>query len=227
MSSVEQLRARAKDAACRHHYERAARLYEQLLRERPDDVPAMLSLAYLYFGVLLREWDAEPLYERAVTLAPTDCEALFWSAWNKIIFYGRAVDLVLARNRLERILSIDPDNGNGYTSHACRLLGSETFFSEVADEQRLELLRRAVELAPDLPHHHEDLASWYEEHGRLEDALSELRTALRHTTPYIEVEEDPQITYLQTVLEGRRATEGTLQALLKRIDAVRARLEAK
>lgn len=225
MDTLEQMRQLAKEEAQQGHYERAAELYEALLRGDPDDVSAMLALAFLYFEPLHKEWVAEPLYERALEITPNNCEALFWSAWRDLIFYGLPEQLDTVREKLLGIISVDPDNRAGYTSHAYATLGSDTFSSLIEDRERLRLLERAVELAPNLPTHHRDLASWYESHGRLEDALSELRRAVHHTTPYVEIQQEPQIRYLQTVLEGRG--DSPLGRLLSKIDSIRARLEAK
>ena len=82
---AQRLKAAALDLMAHDRFEEAAFIYEELLELAPDDVEAVLDLAYLYTHVLQGEGRGDLLWRRALEIAPDDIDALFWSAYHDIV----------------------------------------------------------------------------------------------------------------------------------------------
>lgn len=209
--AAERLRATARNLVALNRFEDAVFFYEQVLENVPDDVETILELAYLYSHVIPGAWRGDALWQRAVAIAPHSIEALFWSAYHAIIDGGSPQDRVEARQRLVRVIELDPCNRSGYVGCAHALLGH---------------LEAAVHASPDAPRFHQRLARAYEGSGRLREALAHFERALAQSRLHAKEPGDSRQRYKADVLEGRSVPRYVLEELRGSVDRVRQRLDA-
>ncbi len=117
----------------------ALRLLEAWVRGRPDDLRVRMTLASAY-DRLDRDDDAVAAYERVLDQDPNEVSALNNAAW---LLRGTSPDR--AFDYASRARALDPQNPSVLDTYATVAVRSDN----MADA--LEAVRRAVELAPDIP----------------------------------------------------------------------------
>jgi tetratricopeptide (TPR) repeat protein len=222
---AERLRARALTFVTLNRFEDAVFAYEELLEITPDDVTAILDLAYLYAHVVPGEGRGDALWTQALAIAPDSIDALFWHAYHDMIDGGTPEQRIDARQRLIRVIELDPSNRSGYVGCAHALLGQEAE-SDLATPERRCHLEAAVRASPDAPRFHQRLARAYERRGRLREALEHFEQALAQSHFHAEEPGDSRQRYKADVLEGRSVPRYTREELRGSIARVRQSLDA-
>ena len=154
----------AKDAG---EYEVALGLFRDVLEENPTIVPAYIGIGEIYL-----ETDdarqAEPVFARAVKLAPRSFDAQFG--------HGRALQmlghLLRAVQAYHRALTIVPEHPEANLNIATTYMRMDEM------DSALVFAEKAVDLAPDSGSARVNLGAIYEDLGRNNEAINEYLTAL-------------------------------------------------
>ncbi len=135
---AEAQRAQADTALTDGEYAQAAQLFEAILAEDPENIPAWIGMGGAYSE--MGEWSrAEPAYAEACDLAPASYDAQFGHGLS-LQMLNRLIDAVAAYHRA---LTIDP-----MSSEAS--LGVATSYLQLEEPQHaLPFAERAVELDPE------------------------------------------------------------------------------
>jgi Flp pilus assembly protein TadD len=166
----------AKDAA--KEDAKIAADFDKLLKKNPDLVPAMWVQTYidLYAG---RQAKAEQRLEVILAKRPSDRTALYYLAE---FSYSRN-DYVRASGLYRRLKAVDNSRPDvDLKSQRAFLLAMQNLVQEAANAARADrlsdaerLYRQALELAPDEPALHGQLAAVLVREGKLDEANAELR----------------------------------------------------
>ncbi len=164
------LRAATNLAVQHKEYELSIRYFDKALAENPDNARAHGNLGNAYFHTGKRDL-AEREYRRAMELDSSDLTPHYNLA-GMLHSRGRLVE---AEAVYRTIAGLVPDDAKPHVQ-----LGR--LYVETGDLAQAEAsFSRAVQLAPDSPWAHLELGRTIERLGRPEQALEQLRLALRYT----------------------------------------------
>ena len=162
------------DAWVRHGQpQKAAPLFEQALRRKPDSLAALLGLARA-LDLMRRRTEAAEALQRATKVLPDD--PVPWRELAEIhVKQGNPADALAA---LETSLKLDPEAPE---SHYAMGLA----WSQPGDPSRSETyFREAIRLAPDYSEAHMNLAILLFQKKRAEEARYQFESALRYRPDY-------------------------------------------
>ena len=190
-----------------------AGLFQQLtekISHDPTDVSTLIKLGRLSFEPMHKFADAVSFFQRALLIDPQNVEARFWLAKCLYHSYCNYAD---ARRLLEESLAINPNS-----PECLSLLASVLDDLDEPKERSIELLKRAVELAPDWVTPRENLAMWLLEVGNAEEAKIVATQGLEKLQPR-GVLGDPLEQYYESAVTGRAwpSNREDLESLLDRI----------
>jgi tetratricopeptide (TPR) repeat protein len=157
------------------------------------DVSAWIRLGRLLFEPGHRHDDAIAALNSALAIDRMNAEARFWLA---VVYFQDFAESAAARPLLEEAVSLEPNNPAYLTLMASvrRDLGE-------AGPETLELIRRAVALAPDWRASREQLVVELLDSGQRSEAVAAL-SALDEL-PVIDSPADPAEGYYEEVVTGR------------------------
>jgi tetratricopeptide (TPR) repeat protein len=167
--ALDHLRAGRKDEAIS--------TLRKTLREHPDNVDALHTLAQAYWGDDERVSDIEALLRRATELAPGLVPA--WIMLGELLHQSERSEDAIACYR--RAAEIDPDNPSVWSG-----LGAD--YAQLGDMERsAAAYGRSVALEPGLPGVHMSYAHALKALGRQTEALREYRAAIAQKPDFGEV----------------------------------------
>jgi tetratricopeptide (TPR) repeat protein len=180
------------------------------VRERPEDVDALVRLGALMFYPFHNTEVAIFYLESAIAQAPENVEARFWLG---NCLYHDQFDLAEAQTVLEEAVALAPERPDVLT-----LLSAVMAERHADPASWAPLLERAVALAPDWVMPRERLARAYLALGRLDEAEAQIEAA-RPLVGSAQEPEDGSARYIEFAITGRLARSGEqrLNALLAKI----------
>ncbi len=167
--ALDHLRAERKDDAIM--------TLKKALRENPDNVDALHTLAQAYWGIEERVSDIEALLRRATELAPGLVPA--WVMLGLLLHQsGRPEEAIRC---YERATGIDPDNPSAWSG-----LGAD--YAQIGDmEKSAAAYARSIDLEPGQPGIHMSYAHSLKALGQQAEALREYRAAIAQKPDFGEV----------------------------------------
>lgn len=147
------------------------------LRENPDNVDALHTLAQAYWGDEERVSDIEALLRRATELAPALVPA--WITLGMLLHQSDRPEEAIAA--YQRAIEFDPGNASAWSG-----LGAD--YAQIGNmEKSVDAYARAVAIQPGLPGIHMSYAHALKSLGRQAESLREYRTAIELKPDFGEV----------------------------------------
>jgi tetratricopeptide (TPR) repeat protein len=159
----------------------------------PRDLKARIRLGRLLFEPGHQHDEAIAVLRAALALDPASADARFWLA---VVYFQDFAESALAKPLLQQALSIEPNNPAYLT-----LMASVRRDLDGAGPETVELIRRAVALAPDWRSPREQLVVELLDAGQRGEAVA-VRLTLE-ALPVIDPPADPADAYYEEVVTGR------------------------
>jgi tetratricopeptide (TPR) repeat protein len=157
--------------------EEAITTLRKALREKPDNVDALHTLAQAYWGDEKRVSDIEALLRRATELAPSLVPA--WTMLGALLHESSRSEEAI--KCYQRATEIEPNNASAWS-------GLAADYAQVGEMQKsAEAYARSLALQPGLPGIHMSYAHTLKALGRQAEALREYRAALVQKPDFGEV----------------------------------------
>ncbi|HVB73848.1 MAG TPA: tetratricopeptide repeat protein [Ktedonobacteraceae bacterium] len=159
--------------ACLHNdYETAYRLYDELLRDFPNDPEVLLSYGRAKYREFVDLEQAASLFLQAVEADPCSIEALLWlgdvSGWGYGPGYAKAADFY------RRVLEREPESIDAWTGLAMMYKAPS---SAITLGEAIDAYRKAVELDPRNPDTYQNLGFILLEAEQPDEALEAFQKA--------------------------------------------------
>jgi len=173
MNERKEALERARQSWEQKNFQAAYELYEQLLRDAPNDAEILREYARAKYVEYEDLEQVTQLFERAVAADPNGsgsallCLARLYS-WG----YGKGYNAALGV--YQRVLELDPDNVDAYIGIG--MLHRKPS-SPVTRKERIEAFRMAAQIAPQRADVHKNLGMALIEDGDQENARKELEIA--------------------------------------------------
>ena len=178
-SDATQYHLRGLIEICRRRYETAVREFEEATSLEPDNADHWHALGLTH---LRAEHPVESIraFDEALKINPDDIVALTYSH-DPLCTMGRFKEV---QQRVVRALKIDPDNVPALKQLADARSAKGLVRGEEGKRTR-QLIRQALQLAPDLPDIHVSLARYYISRGDWEKGIAVLRAFVKqHPNSY-------------------------------------------
>jgi len=180
---------------------------EAVVQCDPNDVDAHVALGWLQENER-HDFDAAVEHlQKAITISAKSAEAAFWLA--KVYFHHGA-RLEMARETLERVLSINPDHVPSLS------LLAGVYRDMDKPERAIPLLSRALALAPSWIMLHADADYAYFDVRDFERSAKHAKEAARLGEEFRKVSTPGSYSYFEAAVTGRWVTAETLARLKQR-----------
>ena len=146
---------------------KAQEALEQAIKKKPDNPVYQNELGYVYqqrgyFG------ESEKTYTRAIQMDPYYLEAFY----NRGSLYFSMGKINESKKDFEKVISLDKNYAKAYNNIG---LLNVTYFNK--QDEALNNYKKAIELEPDNPIYHSNLAELYKKMGKLDLAREEAERA--------------------------------------------------
>jgi tetratricopeptide (TPR) repeat protein len=174
MTEEQSIQLRARQAVEREDYSEAYDLYNQWLKDHPNDTQVMLDYGRtLYYeqGDLEK---AARLFQRVVELEPQSVTALLWLASTYEVGYG--LGYTAAVDVYRRVIELAPNNTDAYVGLGLQYRAPS---APLTIDEAMDAFREAIRLNPNRTDAHIDLAMLLLDKGDIATAREELSVAVQ------------------------------------------------